>query len=68
MELPSLDSLLGFDSTPPHSDSDDALNQKSLTLSTLQIQGVGGGSRAQRSPLSMLVKRAPGRKCLQRIF
>jgi hypothetical protein len=50
MELPSLDSLLGFDSTRPHSDSDDALNQKSLTLSTLQIQGVGGGSRTQRSP------------------
>ena len=31
--------MLGLNSTRPHSDSEDALNQKSLTESTLQIQG-----------------------------
>jgi hypothetical protein len=38
-ELPSLDSLLGLDSTRPHSDSEDALNQRSLTESALPTQG-----------------------------
>jgi hypothetical protein len=37
-ELPSLESLLGLDPTHPHSDSEDALNQESLTKSVLQIQ------------------------------
>jgi hypothetical protein len=38
-ELPSLDSLLGLDSTRPHSDSEDTLNQRSLTESALPTQG-----------------------------
>jgi hypothetical protein len=38
-ELPSLDSLLGLDSTRPHSDSEDALNQMSLTELALPTQG-----------------------------
>jgi hypothetical protein len=38
-ELPSLESLLGFDPTGPHSNSEDALNHNSLTASTLQVQG-----------------------------
>jgi hypothetical protein len=38
-ELPSLDSLLGLDSTRPRSDSEDALNQRSLTESALPTQG-----------------------------
>ena len=37
-ELPSLDSLLGLNSTRPHSDSEDALNQRSLTKSALPTQ------------------------------
>jgi hypothetical protein len=37
-ELPSLDSLLGLDSTRPHSDSEDALKM-SLTESALPTQG-----------------------------
>ena len=37
-ELPSLDSLLGLDSTRPHFDSEDALNQRSLTESALPTQ------------------------------
>jgi hypothetical protein len=38
-ELPSLDSLLGLDSTRPRSDSEDALNQRSLTEPALPTQG-----------------------------
>ena len=38
-ELPSLDSLMGLDSTRPHSNSEDALNQMSLTKSALPTQG-----------------------------
>ena len=38
-ELPSLDSLLGLDFTRPHSDSEDALNQRSLTESVFPTQG-----------------------------
>ena len=54
-ELPSLDSLLGLDSTRPHSDSEDALNQRSLTKSAFLIQG----STEVPGPISVSILQEP---------
>jgi hypothetical protein len=54
-ELPSLNSLLGLDSTRSHSDSEDALNQRSLTRSALPTQK----SAEVPGPTSVSILREP---------